>query len=80
MNNLWSFNVNGQQWKTLPSPDSQQLIPRGGCAFVYLNNALWVYGGFCGRELDDIAQFDLITQNWTYFIGKKGTITVEIFF
>ena len=71
LNNLWKFDTFHRRWKQLPSPDSQQLLPRGGCALVYLNNALWIFGGFCGRELDDIASFDLVTQTWTYVTNTK---------
>jgi len=70
-NNLWQFDSSNKQWKRLPSPDSQQLEPRGGCAFVYFNSLLWVYGGFCGRELSDIASFDLVTQAWTYLKNAR---------
>jgi N-acetylneuraminic acid mutarotase len=73
LNNLWQFDTCNKHWKKLPSPDSQELVPRGGCALVYLNNALWVFGGFCGRELNDIASFDLVTQIWTYI--KNATIS-----
>ena len=65
-NNLWQYDSSNKQWRQLPTPDPQQLAPRGGCALVYLNNALWVYGGYCGRELGDIASFDLVTETWTY--------------
>ncbi|CAF0874679.1 unnamed protein product [Adineta steineri] len=71
LNSLWQFDTCNKQWRQLPSPDSQQLAGRGGCALVYLNNALWVYGGFCGHELDDIASFDLSTQTWTYLTHAK---------
>ncbi|CAF1120744.1 unnamed protein product [Rotaria sordida] len=70
-NNLWQYDTINKQWKQLPSPNSQQLVPRGGCALVYLNNALWIFGGFCGRELDDIASFDLVTNSWTYITDAK---------
>jgi hypothetical protein len=68
-NNLWQFDCSKKHWKELPSPNARQLEPRGGCALVYLNNALWVFGGFCGRELGDIASFDLVTQSWTYLVN-----------
>lgn len=70
-NNLWQFDTTNKQWKQLPSPDSQKLVPRGGCGFAYLNNALWVFGGFCGHELGDIASFDLVTNTWTYIIDVQ---------
>jgi hypothetical protein len=71
LNNLWQYDASNKQWKQLPTPDSEQLVARGGCALVYLNNALWVFGGFCGRELADIASFDLVTQTWTYLTDAK---------
>jgi N-acetylneuraminic acid mutarotase len=71
LNTLWQYDTCNKQWKKLPSPDSKQLVPRGGCALVYLNNALWVFGGFCGHELSDIASFDLVTQSWTYLKDAK---------
>lgn len=66
-NNLWQFDSSSKQWKQLLTPDVDRLVPRGGAALVYLNNALWIFGGFCGRELGDIASFDLVTETWTYF-------------
>jgi hypothetical protein len=71
LNNLWQFDTCNKQWKQLPTPDSQQLVARGGCGLAYLNNALWVFGGFCGEELGDIARFDLVTQAWTYLTDAK---------
>lgn len=70
-NNLWQYDTLDKQWKQLPTPDPERLVARGGCGFVYLNNALWVFGGFCGRELDDIASFDLVTQTWNYITDVK---------
>ena len=70
-NDLWQFDCSNKHWKQLSSPDSQQVEPRGGCALVYLNNALWVFGGFCGRELADIASFDLVTQTWSYLTNAS---------
>ncbi|CAF1485120.1 unnamed protein product [Adineta steineri] len=66
LNNLWQYDTGNKQWRQLASPNSQELVERGGCALVYLNSALWVFGGFCGTELNDIASFDLVTQSWTY--------------
>ena len=71
LNNLWQYDTCNKLWRRLPTPDSEQLPARGGCALVYLNNALWVFGGFCGRELSDIASFDLVTQTWTYLTDAK---------
>lgn len=71
LNNLWQYDTCNKLWRRLPTPDSEQLVARGGCALVYLNNALWVFGGFCGRELSDIASFDLVTQTWTYLTDAK---------
>jgi hypothetical protein len=66
-NNLWQFDCTSQHWQQLSTIDCQPFEARGGCALVYLNDTLWIFGGFCGRELDDIASFDLVTQTWTYF-------------
>ena len=71
LNNLWQYDTRNKLWRQLRTPDSEQLAARGGCALVYLNNALWVFGGFCGRELGDIASFDLVTQAWTYLTDAK---------
>ncbi|UJR09895.1 hypothetical protein I4U23_014117 [Adineta vaga] len=71
LNDLWQFDTCDKQWRQLSTPDPKQLVPRGGCGFVYFNNALWVFGGFCGHELDDIASFDLVTQSWTYLENAK---------
>ncbi len=71
LNNLWQYDTSNKLWKQLPSPDSQQLVARGGCGLAYLNNELWVFGGFCGHELGDIASFDLVTQVWTYLTDAK---------
>ncbi|CAF0900894.1 unnamed protein product [Adineta ricciae] len=71
LNDLWQYDTCDKQWRQLPSPDPQKLVARGGCGLVYLNNALWVFGGFCGHELDDIASFDLVTQSWTYLTDAK---------
>lgn len=66
LNDFWQYDTSNKQWRQLPSPDPHELPPRGGSALVYLNNTLWVFGGFCGKELGDIASFDLVTQSWTY--------------
>lgn len=71
LNNLWQYDTTNKLWTQLPTPDADQLPARGGCALVYLNNALWVFGGFCGHELGDIASFDLVTQTWNYLKDAK---------
>jgi hypothetical protein len=71
LNNLWQYDTCNKLWSQLPTPNSKQLVARGGCALVFLNNALWVFGGFCGQELGDIASFDLVTQTWTYLTDAK---------
>lgn len=71
LNNLWEYDTSNKLWKQLLTPHSERLPARGGCGLVYLNNALWVFGGFCGHELGDIASFDLVTQTWTYLTDAK---------
>ncbi|CAF0986142.1 unnamed protein product [Rotaria magnacalcarata] len=70
-NNLWQYDTNNKQWKQLPLPDPEKFVARGGCGLVYLNNALWIFGGFCGKELNDIASFDLVTNTWAYISDAK---------
>ena len=70
-NNLWQFDCSNKKWKKLAAADDEQLPGRGGCGLAFINNRIWVFGGFCGRELGDVASFDLAKETWQYFSTAK---------
>ncbi|CAF1570375.1 unnamed protein product, partial [Didymodactylos carnosus] len=70
LNTLWEFDTMKCKWRNLPSPDKEQIKPRGGCGLVAYNNCLWVFGGFCGFELDDVVNFNLENQTWSVLETK----------
>lgn len=67
LNTLWEYDSATNQWTLMEAPDAEKLPARGGCGLGFSNNALWVFGGFRGHELGDIANFDLETKTWHYF-------------
>ena len=60
---LYSYDVPTKTWTQLPGHD---IGGRGGAGFVAVpsESALYVVGGFAGKEMNDVYRFNLDTQAW----------------
>ncbi|GAB4817934.1 hypothetical protein N2152v2_004980 [Parachlorella kessleri] len=73
LNDLWEFDTASGTWSQLPT--SAAIKGRGGCGFAAAAGALYVIGGFCGNELNDVHRFDLSTRQWDCGAASSTTTT-----
>lgn len=69
LNDLYSFDVTKKEWKFLGKDD--RISVRGGPGLTsFYNNStgekcLYLFGGYCGHELNDCWKFDLSNNVWS---------------
>ena len=62
LNDLHRFDVATNQWEKQPSYDV--IEGRGGPGLAAVGEALYVVGGFAGREMNDVHAFDTAKKTW----------------
>ena len=61
---LYAYDTTAKTWTKLP--DHEEIDGRGGAGFVAVpeHEMLYVIGGFAGKEMNDVFQYNLRTQVW----------------
>ncbi|KAL6075714.1 Nitrile-specifier protein 5 [Balamuthia mandrillaris] len=66
MNDLWRFDTANNVWEevTLAPSSAPAPSPRGGPALCAAGNKIYLFGGFNGKELQDLYCFTPETKEW----------------
>ena len=62
LNDLHSFDTNTGVWQKMPKSDD--ILGRGGAGLVSIGAKLYVVGGFAGKEMGDVHEFDTDGREW----------------
>jgi N-acetylneuraminic acid mutarotase len=62
-NDLFAFDTEKQAWEELTGGPEQPAV-RGGPALFATADKIYVFGGFCGKEMDDFWAYDLQARRW----------------
>ena len=66
MSDLYSFDTSNSTWEKLPQSDV--IEGRGGAGLAYCGGKVYVIGGFAGREMNDVHEYDVESKKWSQVV------------
>jgi len=71
LNTVYKLDTEALRWETLTTKSEHLPTPRGGPGLVAVDDKLFVYAGYQGKEeLNDLWEFNIATREWRKIEGE----------